>query len=177
MTSYHIEPKEVKVTLTIPNWQTKKEETKMKTFSLKDVYEKEPCEEEWERFYDHLRHKYHWSQKVESIDINYIRDDYPTWYVWLLEKGLVDEDKKVPKISIGMRIPKDVLCPDDSYLICVIDHKTVQLIGVKGTSHWSKSIQVKNIQDISLQEFAILLSSARNRAEEIANKLIPPKED
>ena len=176
MTSYHIEPKEIKVTLTVPNWQTKKEETKMKTFSLKDVYEKEPCEGEWERFHRICGYK-KWSDPFDSIEIANIKHDNPTWYKWLLEKGLVEKNKKVPKISIGMRIPKDVLCPDDAYLICVIDHKTVQLIGVKGTSHWSKSIQVKNTQDISLQEFAILLSSARNRAEEIANKLIPPKED
>jgi hypothetical protein len=147
----------------------------MKTFSLKDVYACDPCEEEWSKFNKFLSgRRYNWSQPVTSDCIKEIKSIYPIWYKWLLEKGLVEEEKKVPKISLGMRVPKGVLSFQECLICCAFDK--VGIIVIKSGFWWSDFLTVRSTTDINIEEFRKMLGTEGHRAEEIASKLLPPLE-
>lgn len=157
-------------------FKLKKEETKMKTFSLKDVYEKNPCPNEWELFLPRWAGCYKWAEKFNPNDILLMKSGCPTWYEWLLEKGLIEEAKKpAPKICAGMRIPKGIL--GGEYIIARSDTDEIVLINLTNGNSWTEKVKVNNTNNITLTEFASMLSHESNRAEEIASKLLPAKVD
>ena len=154
----------------------------MKTFSLKDVYEKEPCEGEWIDFHYYCSQlkKLRWDEKLTAFQVEEIKTNHSTWYKWLLEKGLVEEDKKVPKIRVGMRVPKGILngYPQQEYIIAQPAAGWIQLIGLKDGNRWQLGTKAcHNVTDITLDAFNQILRNCAKDIEEIANKLIPPKED
>lgn len=90
---YWVYPREVK--------QKKEEKKEMKiNVSLKTVYEAKPCKEEWDEFHKWaIGIPYQWEEQLGESQLGNIKKNYPTWYRFFVEKGLVVERPEKKKVD------------------------------------------------------------------------------
>jgi len=58
--------------------------------SLKDVYDTEPCEDQWEIFHETFGHRA-WTESISTLGLVSAIYGHPSWLSWMIEHGLVAE--------------------------------------------------------------------------------------